>query len=89
MLCSAPVLAFPNYKSKFIVDADASEEGIGATLSQIQDGVEKPIAFAAKALHGAQRTTYTVYQKEMLALAWALDHFEPYIYWPNIPCKNR
>ncbi len=62
-LVSAPVLAFPNYNAKFIVDSDASEEGIGATLSQIQNGIEKPIAFAAKALHGAQRTTYTVYQK--------------------------
>ena len=26
------------------------------------------------ALKGAQRTTYTVYMKEMLALAWAPEH---------------
>ena len=65
----------------FIIDTDASEEGIGAVISQVQeDGNERPIAYAARALRGAQRTTYTVYMKEMLALAWALEHFEPYIY---------
>ena len=67
---SAKVLAFPNYDLSFIIDTDASEEGIEAVISQVQeDGVEKPIAHAAKALRGAQRTIYTVYMKEMLALA--------------------
>ena len=80
VLMSATFLAFPNYDLSFIIDTDASEEGIGAVISQKQDGVERPIAYAAKALRGAQRTTYTVYMKEMLALAWALEHFEPYIY---------
>jgi len=79
LLTNSPVLAYPDFNLPFIVDCDASDNGVGASLSQIQDGIERPIAFAAKALHGAQRN-YTVYQKEMLALTWALDHFEPYIY---------
>ena len=84
VLMSATVLAFPNYDLPFIIDTDASEEGIGAVISQVQeDGVERPIAYAARALRGAQRTTYTAYMKEMLALAWALEHFEPYIYGKN------
>lgn len=86
---SAEVLAFPNYDLPFIIDTDASEEGIGAVISQVQeDGNERPIAYAARALRGAQRTTCTVYMKEMLALAWALEHFEPYIYGKKIPSAN-
>lgn len=41
-LTSAPVLAFPDYNRPFILDTDASENGIGAVLSQQQDnGSEK------------------------------------------------
>ena len=39
-LSSAPVLAFPNPNGTFVVDTDASEHGIGAVLSRVQDGVE-------------------------------------------------
>lgn len=78
---SAEVLAFPNYDLPLIIDTDASEEGIGALISQVQeDGSERPIAYAARPLRGAQCTIYTVYVKEMLALGWALEYFEPYIY---------
>ena len=62
-LSSATVLAFPKYDLPFIIETDAREEGIGVAISQIQDGFERPIAYAAKALRGAQRTTYTVYMK--------------------------
>ena len=79
-LIEAPVLAFPKYHLPFVIDTDASDVGIGAALYQVQGGVERPIAFAAKALQGAQKNSYTVYMKEMLALAWALEQFEPYIY---------
>ena len=48
-LASPLVLAFPNYDLPFIIDTDASEEGIWAVISQVQNGVERPIAFAAKA----------------------------------------
>ena len=54
VLMSAEVLAFPNYDLPFILDTDASEEGIGAVISQVQeDGNERPIAYAARALRGA------------------------------------
>lgn len=86
-LCSAPVLAFPRYQLPFIVDVDASDNGLGATLSQLQEGEERPIAYAARALQGAHKT-YTVYQKEMLGLAWALDHFEPYVYGQDLKVRT-
>ena len=39
-LQEAPVLAYPIPEGTFILDTDASKEGIGALLSRIHDGVE-------------------------------------------------
>ena len=40
-LTSAPVLGYPNSNGKFILDTDASNNGIGVVLSQLQDGQER------------------------------------------------
>ena len=40
-LVSAPVLAFPCFDQEFVVDCDASDYGLGAVISQRQDGDEK------------------------------------------------
>jgi hypothetical protein len=38
-LCSAPVLAFPDFKLPFILTTDAPKVAIGAILSQVQNGI--------------------------------------------------
>lgn len=49
LLTSGRVLAYPTREGKFVLDTDASDHGIGTVLSQLQDGVEKPIEmFLAK-----------------------------------------
>lgn len=45
-LTTSPVLAHPNFKERFILDTDASNYAIGAVLSQKQNGIERPIAYA-------------------------------------------
>jgi len=73
-LCSAPVLAFPHFKLPFILTADASKVAVGAILSQVQNGIERPIAYASRQLNNADRA-YTVSEQEMLALVWATKQF--------------
>ena len=48
-LVTAPILGYPDVEGgKFILDTDASNDAIGAVLSQIQDGKEVVIAYASR-----------------------------------------
>ena len=52
LLMSPQLLAYPDFDSPepFIVDTDYSHDKIGTILSQIQNGVERPIGFNARRL---------------------------------------
>ena len=77
-LTEAPVLAFPRFSEQFRLKTDASDVGLGAVLSQIIDGHERPIAFASKKL-SATETNYSATEKELLAIKWGTAHFHPYL----------
>ena len=53
-LTSAHILAFPKHGEDFILDTDASDEGVGAVLSQI-DGQERVVAYYSQALNKPER----------------------------------
>ena len=78
-LTQPPLLAYPDFKKTFILATDASEEAIGAVLSQSHEGHEKPIAYASRALNKAERN-YSTTEKELLAIVYALRFFRSYIY---------
>lgn len=78
-LSSAPVLNQPDFKKPFTIQCDASSEGIGGVLFQLDDdGNEKPIAYMSKKLNKAQRN-YTVTELECLAAVLSIRKFRAYV----------
>ena len=83
-IASAPVLAYPAFNKDFVLETDASIQGLGAILSQIQsDDRLRPIAFASRAL-SPQEKNYSVTELEMLAVVWAISHFCHWVYGNNL-----
>jgi hypothetical protein len=76
---STPVLAFPDFSLPFILTTDASKVAVAAVLSQVQNGVEQPIAFASRQKNKAEQS-YTASESEMLALVWETKFFRSYLY---------
>ncbi|XP_059064617.1 uncharacterized protein LOC131856731 [Cryptomeria japonica] len=74
VMSSCPVLAIPDFSLPFVVECDASGEGIGAILTQ----KGHPIAFESRKLNQLERG-YSIYDKEMLAIMHALDKFRQYL----------
>ena len=70
VMSSCPVLALPDFTQPFVLECDASGEGIGAVL--MQGG--HPIAFESRKLLPHERF-YAIYDKEMLAIMHALAKF--------------
>ena len=72
----APVLAFANYTKEFLLETDASKEGLGALLSQKQaDGWYYPVTYGSWALM-AQEKNYHSTKLQFLVLKWAVtEHF--------------
>ncbi|KAL9440784.1 hypothetical protein AB3S75_019453 [Citrus x aurantiifolia] len=64
----------PDFNDTFIIEADASGEGIGAILQQ----KPKPIAFMSRAL-GVSKQSWSTYAKEMLAIVEAIRTWRPYL----------
>ena len=77
-LVEAPILAYPSSEEDFILDTDASATGIGAVLSQVQDGVERPIAYASRGLSKSERN-YSVTKRELLAVVFYCKYFRHYL----------
>lgn len=78
-LSSPPVLCYPNFEESFILDTDASNDGIGAVLSQCDaEGKEHVVAYASRLLSKAERN-YCVTRRELLAVVTFLSYFRPYL----------
>ena len=75
-LCSAPILTYPLFDREFVLEVDASSNGLGACHSQLdEDGKLRPVAFASRGLRGAERNymDYSSFKLELLALKWAVS----------------
>jgi hypothetical protein len=52
--------AIPRFQKDFILNTDASNQGLGAVLSQGEIGKDLPIAYASRNLNKAEKTTSRV-----------------------------
>ena len=79
LLCSEPVLLAPNFSKEFTLQTDASKNGLGAVLSQLDgNGADHPVAYASRKLRPAEKN-YSTIEQECLAIKWAVDKFSNYL----------
>jgi len=64
----------------FELHTDASRNGIGAVLYQVQEGRSRVIVYASRGLNKAERN-YLVHKLEFLAMKWAItEKFHDYLH---------
>ncbi|KAG1931367.1 hypothetical protein F2P79_021615 [Pimephales promelas] len=81
-LTSAPVLGFADFSAPFILETDASNQGLGAILLQQQEGKKRVISYASRRLRNAERNdkNYSSMKLELLSLKWAVtEKFRGYL----------
>jgi hypothetical protein len=75
-LVSKPILQYPDFSKEFILTTDASNDVLGAILSQGEIGKDMPVAYASRNLNKAERN-YSTSEKELLSIICSVKHFEP------------
>lgn len=73
-LCSAPVLAMPDFSQDFVLETDACSKGMGAVLMQNS----RPLAYLSKSFN-SKNLGFSVYEKELLALVMAVTKWKHYL----------
>lgn len=79
IMSSKLLLIYPDFDKPFILTTDASNYAIGAVLTQLVDGHERPIAYLSRTLSKAEEK-YSATAKELLAIYFAAKKFRPYLY---------
>ena len=79
-LTSSKVLIHYNPNLPLKLAGDASAYGVGAVISHVmEDGSERPIAFASRTLSSSERN-YAQVEKEALSLVFGVKKFHAYLY---------
>lgn len=77
-LTSAPVLACPDFSRPFLLQTDASTQGLEAVLTQNLEGGERVIAYASRTVNQAEKN-YSATELECLAVVWGIRRMRDYL----------
>ena len=77
-LTAAPILGMPRDEGTYYLDTGASDVGLGAVLSQDQDGQEVVLGYASRILSRTERN-YDVTRRELLAVVYGLKTYRQYL----------
>ena len=78
LLTSDCLLAHYSPDKDLILACDASPYGVGAILSHVMDGQERPVAFTSRTLAAAEKN-YSQLDKEALAIIFGVKKFHRYL----------
>ena len=78
-VAATPVLRYYNLEEEVTLQCNASQFGLGAALLQN----EQPVAYASRAMSDAE-TRYAQIEKELLAIVFACERFESYVYGRDV-----
>lgn len=80
LLCSAPVLCYPDFKRPFLLYTDASKVGVGAPLQQecLLDGWQHPVLFISRSLTPAEKH-YSATELVYLRVYWSFNKLSHYL----------
>lgn len=79
-LQASPLLVHYDLKKPLRLACDASSYGVGAVISHvIENGEERPIAFASRTLSASERN-YSQLEKEVLSIVFGVKKFHSYLY---------
>jgi len=77
-VCVHPVLCLPDMSKPFILQTDATAEGLGAVLLQEVEGVKHPVAFARKKLLPPEKN-HSCIERKAFAIIWEVQTFHNYL----------
>lgn len=80
LLIQATLLVFLDFAKSFVLEIDASGQGLGAVFSQEQEsGFTAPIANASRTFQKHEQN-YGPMELEAIGVVWAIRYFQPYLY---------
>jgi len=83
LVTEAPVLCYNDPSQDLTIQCDVSQGGLGAAI--LQNG--KPIEYASRSLTDTE-IRYIQIEKEMLAIVFALEHFNQYTFARHIHIES-